>query len=260
MVEKASTQQRAEPLGLRLSSPGERERHNAYGHKSGGQNIAVMFGLQLPLIVEPHTTLSNLANKLRGIYFVKQVFARLLFIASVCIQHIYVYVYISIFIMWVYDTICLDYVLRTSIYRIKENGFNLKKVRSRRYPSETITNADYADDLALPANIHTLLHNLEKAAGGISLYVNAKKKSTMSFNWKETISAINGGPLKLGNKFNYLGSSVSSPEIFAKRCRGLLSISFQSYRSLIYLIEQNRIPPKPRLSQYYWIDAPRGRW
>ena len=39
-VEKASTQQSG-PLGLRLSSPGERERHNADGHKSGGQYIAV---------------------------------------------------------------------------------------------------------------------------------------------------------------------------------------------------------------------------
>ena len=35
-------------LGLRLSIK-ERERHNVYGHKSGGQNISVLFGLQLPL-------------------------------------------------------------------------------------------------------------------------------------------------------------------------------------------------------------------
>ena len=49
VVEKASTQQKAEPMGLRLSSPGERERHNGDGHKSGGQYIAVMFGLQFPL-------------------------------------------------------------------------------------------------------------------------------------------------------------------------------------------------------------------
>ena len=49
VVEKASTQQKAEPPGLRLSSPGERERHNADGHKSRGQYIAVLFGLQLPL-------------------------------------------------------------------------------------------------------------------------------------------------------------------------------------------------------------------
>ena len=48
--------------------------------------------------------------------------------------------------------ICLDYVLRTSIDKIKENGFKLTKERSRRYPAKTITDADYADDIALLAN------------------------------------------------------------------------------------------------------------
>ena len=48
--------------------------------------------------------------------------------------------------------ICLDYVLRTSIDKIKENGFKLTKERSRRYPEKTITNTDYTDDIALLAN------------------------------------------------------------------------------------------------------------
>ena len=48
--------------------------------------------------------------------------------------------------------ICLDYVLRTSIDKIRENGFELTKRRSKRYPAKTITDADYADDLALLAN------------------------------------------------------------------------------------------------------------
>ena len=48
--------------------------------------------------------------------------------------------------------ICLDYVLRTSIDNIMENGFMLTKKRSRRYPAKTITNTDYADDIALLAN------------------------------------------------------------------------------------------------------------
>ena len=49
VVKKASTQQKAGPPGLRLSNPGERERHNTDGHKSGGQYVALLFGLQLPL-------------------------------------------------------------------------------------------------------------------------------------------------------------------------------------------------------------------
>ena len=48
---------------------------------------------------------------------------------------------------------------------------------SRRYPAKTITDADYADDIARLANTpnqaKTLLHSLERAAAGIGLYVNA---------------------------------------------------------------------------------------
>ena len=47
--------------------------------------------------------------------------------------------------------ICLDNVLRTSIDKIKENGFKLTK-ESRSYPAKKITGADYADDIALLAN------------------------------------------------------------------------------------------------------------
>ena len=61
--------------------------------------------------------------------------------------------------------ICLDYVLRTSIDKIRENGFELTKKRSRKHPSKTITDAGYADDIAILANTpdqaETLLHNLE---------------------------------------------------------------------------------------------------
>ena len=61
--------------------------------------------------------------------------------------------------------ICLVYVLRTSIDKIKENSFELSKKRSRRYPTKTITDADYADDIAIlentPVQAETLLHSLE---------------------------------------------------------------------------------------------------
>ena len=48
--------------------------------------------------------------------------------------------------------ICLNYMLRISIDKIKENGFKLTKERSRRYPAKIITDADYTDDIALLAN------------------------------------------------------------------------------------------------------------
>ena len=113
---------------------------------------------------------------------------------------IYIYIYI--------------YILRTSIDKIKENGFELTKRRSRRYPATTITDADYADDIAILANTpdqaETLLHSLERAAASIGLHVNAHKTENMCYNQTGDISTLEGTPLKLVDKFTYLGSSVES--------------------------------------------------
>ena len=79
-----------------------------------------------------------------------------------------------------------------------------KKAKCRRYPAQTITGADYADDIELLVNVPTqaecLLLSLETAAGAIGLHV------------KGDISTLNGGSLKLVDKFTYLRSSVSSTE------------------------------------------------
>ena len=102
-------------------------------------------------------------------------------------------------------------MLRTSINKIKENGFELVKIRSRRYHAKTITDADYADYIVIlanaPAQTETLLHSLEWAAVDIGLHVNAHKTEYMCFNQTGNIST-----LKLVDKFTYIGSSVSSTE------------------------------------------------
>ena len=101
---------------------------------------------------------------------------------------------------------------------MKENSFTMKKARSRRYPAQTITDMDYADDVALlantPAQAKSLLHSLEKAAGSIGLHVNVDKTEYMCFNQNQTRDIIirTGSSLKLVNKFTYLGSNVSSTE------------------------------------------------
>ena len=112
--------------------------------------------------------------------------------------------------------ICLDYVLRISVDKIRENGFELTKKRSKSYPASTITDADYADDIALLANTpdqtEKLLHSLERAATGIGLHVNAHKTEYMCYNQTGNICTLDGTSPKLEDKFIYLGSSVSSTE------------------------------------------------
>ena len=129
--------------------------------------------------------------------------------------------------------ICLDYVLRTSIDKIRENGFELAKKRSRRYPAKTITDADYTDDIAILANTpnqaETRLHSVERAAAGIGLYVNAHKTEYMCYNQIGDISTLDRTPLKLVDKdfgvldlFNMDHCSIlkrsSTPKSFDSRC------------------------------------------
>ena len=93
----------------------------------------------------------------------------------------------------------------------------MKKERSRRYPSISITLADNADDIALLANtpnrVESRLHRVERAAASIGLHVNVHKTEYMCFNKKKTdITTLNGSSLKLVDKFPYQGNCVSSTE------------------------------------------------
>ena len=74
------------------------------------------------------------------------------------------------------------------------------------------TDADYSDDMALLANTPAQAETLGGAAAGIRPHVNAHKTEYMCFNQRGDISTLKGGPLKLADKFTYLGSSVSSTE------------------------------------------------
>ena len=107
-------------------------------------------------------------------------------------------------------------MLRTLIDKIKESVFELTKKRRRRYPTKTITDADYADDIAILANTpnqaETLLHSMGQATAGIGLHVNAPKTQYMCFNQTGNISTLDKSSLKLVDKFTYQGSSVSSTE------------------------------------------------
>ena len=65
--------------------------------------------------------------------------------------------------------------------------------------------AHSADDIVLLANTPTqaesLLHSQEKATGHIGLHMNTNKTECMCFNREGAISTLNGGPLKLIDKF-----------------------------------------------------------
>ena len=114
--------------------------------------------------------------------------------------------------------ICLDYILRKSIDENLDLGFTLDKKRSRRHKAIKITDADYADDLALLTDYlkdaETTLHNVEQLAKVIGLYVNATKTKYIATNQDTTngIKSLNGDKIDQVDDFNYLGSFIASTE------------------------------------------------
>ena len=98
----------------------------------------------------------------------------------------------------------------------KNLGFTLRKQQSRRYPAEMLTDADFADDLALLSgkigNAEKLLNILETAAVSVGLYMNTTKTKFIAVNTEGTITAQNGCDLEQVNDFNYLGSKIISSE------------------------------------------------
>ena len=152
--------------------------------------------------------------------------------------------------------ICLNYVLRTSPDLMKENGFKLTNERSRRYPAQTITDADYVDYTDTPTQAKTLLHSLEQAAGGIGLHVNKNKTEYMCFNQRGDISTLKGGPLKLVDKFTFLGSSISSNE---NNINAWLAIDWLSVIWKSVLTDKIKYCfSKLRSCRYYSVEALHG--
>ena len=107
-------------------------------------------------------------------------------------------------------------IARSILVQLPSSFFSVRLVSVQGMHPYSSMDTDYADDITLltnaPAQVKTLLHCLERAAGGIGLHVNTDKTEYTCFNQRGNISTLNGGSQKLVDKFAYLGSCVSSTE------------------------------------------------
>ena len=106
----------------------------------------------------------------------------------------------------------LDYVLRISLDANNTKGLLVKPRASSRHPAEHLTDLDFADDLAIPANTvadaEFLLHSLEQAAAHVGLYCNATKTEYTSSHSNPNMTSFAGATLKHVLDFCYLGSHI----------------------------------------------------
>ena len=113
--------------------------------------------------------------------------------------------------------IALDYAMRIATKDTNSIGFKLQRSRSKRHPAILVTDADYADDLALISETieqsQLFLLRVEAAAAQLGLYANEVKTEYMSFNQPDGyLITLYGKELKRVKDFLYLGSWVETSE------------------------------------------------
>lgn len=116
--------------------------------------------------------------------------------------------------------IIIDYCMRRAIDGDDERlGFTVESRKSRRVGPKTLTDVDFADDIALLSDgireATELLHRVESAAASVGLHINAGKTKMMSFNLDDTpinIKSISGEEISNVTDFVYLGSWIDNTE------------------------------------------------
>ena len=113
--------------------------------------------------------------------------------------------------------IVVDYCMRIALGQDGHTlGFTVKPRQSRRIPAETVTDAGFADDIALLSDLITqaqeLLRRLEDSAESVGLYMNAKKTKAVVYNQdtSQTLTSKAGAPIEIVPDFVYLGAWVDS--------------------------------------------------
>ena len=102
--------------------------------------------------------------------------------------------------------------MQVSVDQKTDEGLKIQPRRSSRHPVRHLTDADFADDLALIsgtlANAQSLLTSLEKAANSVGLYLNESKTEYLNrcqvYDRVFSMKTVNGKELKCIQDDKYL--------------------------------------------------------
>ena len=104
-----------------------------------------------------------------------------------------------------------------SVDKINTKGYELEPRQGSRHLAKYLTDADFADDIALIsqslANAQDLLQSLEEASNCVGLYLNETKAEYMNkcnSNANSGIRTLQQTLLKLVDDYKYLKSHISS--------------------------------------------------
>ena len=114
--------------------------------------------------------------------------------------------------------IVIDYCMRMALEKHQDSGFTVTPARSRRVKAKKISDAEFADDIALVTNTEKeaeeLLREVEEVSMSVGLHINESKTKYLVENVMEPqgIVSTDGKPIKLVEDFLYLGAKIRNTE------------------------------------------------
>ena len=133
----------------------------------------------------------------------------------------------------------LDYALITAID--DRGGLTLTRHRSTRHPACHLSHLDYADDIALFADmiqeVELLLHKLESASKSTGLFLNPSKTKYIHINpsANDSVHSSDGSKIEKVEDFKYIGSYTNSQR--DNQCR-----KAQAWSTVYVLVKVWRAP------------------
>ena len=108
--------------------------------------------------------------------------------------------------------------MRQALSKHPEIGFTIKPYRSRSVKAESLSDTDFADDIALIADtvkeVETLMQEVERVAASVGLKMNEGKTKFITQNIEnpDSIKSLSNSTIEYVEDFTYLGSRITDSE------------------------------------------------
>jgi len=152
--------------------------------------------------------------------------------------------------------IMIDWILRSSVDNIKEEGVKVIPRKSSRYPASYVTDRGFADDLAATSTTAQGLQKLITAISTTSLAANLKmnvKKTKVMYDDSyspDHVFTLDGNSLEAVEEYKYLGSYITKDNNINRDIDIRIGKAYGSFSGLDSIWRDKKISAKTKMKIY----------
>ena len=152
--------------------------------------------------------------------------------------------------------IMIDWILRSSVDDIKEEGVKVIPRKSSRYPASYVTDREFADDLAAtsttPQGLQKLITAISTTSAAANLKMNVTKTKVMydDLYCPNHVFTLDGNPLDRVEEYKYLGSYITKDNNIDRDIDIRIGKALGSYNGLESIWRDKKISATTKMKIY----------